>query len=134
MKTFLVIVVSFFLNAGFAQDKYNYLVKADSLANQRKFTEAIDNYSLALKQKPDNAIYYKRAMAYIGKKDNASAIQDLSTFIDSKPKEHLADAHFMRGMSLMNNCQGEKCGCPDLRKAKELGFKTDWSFLSMVCD
>ena len=134
MKRFLIIVVLFFLNAGFAQDGQHYLTKADSLLSQHKFKQAIENYSLALEQKPDNTIYHKRAMSYFGDKDYVNAIKDLSTFIESKPKDLLADAHFLRGMSLMNTCQGEKCGCPDLQKAKDLGFKTDWSFLAMVCN
>lgn len=134
MKTLLVILVALFVNAGFAQSSNTYIIKADSLANQRKFTEAIDNYSLALKQEPENAIYYKRGMGYMAAKNYVNAVKDFSTFIEGKPKEQLADAYFMRGMSLMNTCQGEKCGCPDLQKAKELGFKADWSFLAMVCD
>jgi len=67
------------------------------LHNQGKYSEAIDDFSSAIKIKPDALFFYRRGLTYGCISDRENAIKDYTAAIKNKPDYY--DAYLKRGLA-----------------------------------
>jgi tetratricopeptide (TPR) repeat protein len=104
------------IKPGYAEAYNDRGIAYASLGN---YKQTIEDLNKAIEIKPGLAeAYYNRGRAYIDLGNNSKAIEDLNSTIKAKPG--FAEAYYDRGFVYLN--QGDNIsGCPDARKACELG-------------
>jgi tetratricopeptide (TPR) repeat protein len=98
-----------------------------SVFASKKYEQAIGDLSEAIRLQPDFALaYYSRGSIHMARGQYQRAIQDLSESIRLRPD--FAEAYNNRGTAYLIQ-KNQYLGCPDLRKACELGTckGLDWA-------
>ncbi|MBM4273629.1 MAG: tetratricopeptide repeat protein [Deltaproteobacteria bacterium] len=109
-----------------AQDAKTLVNRGLELCNDGKFDQAIKEFDVALKLKPnDAAIITYRGVAKYAKGQNDAALQDFEQAIKLDPKH--GKAYYQRGMIYEKQENYEKA-IADIKQAKSLGYgvETDW--------
>ena len=82
------------------EEAESYKVKANELVKEKKFNDAIQNYTKAIELVPDNPIYYSnRSMAYLRVESFGYALEDASKAIELDEK--YTKAYYRRASSNM---------------------------------
>ncbi len=76
----------------------------------------------------DRNALMQRGLSYLGIPDYAKALEDFKKLSSLHPDD--AGAHFYLGVTKLSLGQFD---CEDFKKAKLLGFKTDWSKIAKFC-
>ncbi|MBM4293785.1 MAG: tetratricopeptide repeat protein [Deltaproteobacteria bacterium] len=109
-----------------AEDAKTIVNRGLELCNAGKFDQAIQEFDMALKLKPnDAAIITYRGVAKYAKGQNDAALQDFEQAIKLDPKH--GKAYYQRGMIYEKKENYEKA-VADIKQAKSLGYgvETDW--------
>ncbi len=96
-----------------------YYLRGIAKTQSGNYKGAVDDYSEAIKQ--DNKLtdaYFNRGLSYAYQNDFPNAIKDYTEVIARQP--NYAMAYYVRGVAYISLDQF-KDGCPDLKKAAELG-------------
>src|SRR5262245_1519754 len=96
-----------------------YLERGERLSDARQYDRAIDDYTAAIRLKPDYAeAYNDRAFAYYLKGDHEQAIADYTRAIELRP--NYPKAYNSRGVVYMSGGYGSAKSVPDFDRAIEL--------------
>lgn len=109
-------------------ESYNNL--AFLLSENQRMEEAIFYYSKALKYKPTQYLFQRRATCYTILKKYAEALQDYSATIRINPQ--LSEAFFNRGVCYFY-LQKNDSACVDWKKASAMGYEKANSLLGSYC-
>src|SRR4030095_12829308 len=102
-----------------SSDAEFYLKRGEDFSGVRQYDRAIDDYTTAIKLKPDYAeAYNDRAFTYYLKGDFERAIADYTRAIELRP--NYPKAHNSRGVVYMAGGYGSAKSVPDFDRAIEL--------------
>ncbi|MBW1726356.1 MAG: tetratricopeptide repeat protein [Deltaproteobacteria bacterium] len=127
MRKFCLCVFILVLSAiiGFAitacdKTKEAYIKQGVANVKLKKYNQAIEDFSRAIKLDPNNAeYYYKRGVTYGNLNQHQKAIEDFNEAIRLNPK--YAEAYSNRGFVYMMKLDDKKKACSDWKRACELG-------------
>ena len=119
----LILVLSTIIGSGMTacdKTKEAYIKQGVAHAKLKKYNQAIEAFSQAIKLDPNNAeYYYKRAVTYGNINQHQRAIEDFNEAIRLNPK--YAEAYSNRGFVYMVKLNNKEKGCSDWKRACELG-------------
>jgi tetratricopeptide (TPR) repeat protein len=100
--------------------KEAYIKQGVANVKLKKYNQAIEDFSQAIKLDPNNAeYYYKRGVTYGNLNQHQKAIEDFNEAIRLNPK--YAEAYSNRGFVYMVKLDDKKKACSDWKRACELG-------------
>ena len=111
-----------------------YVLRGVSYSQVNRSVEAIADFTQAITLQPDEHVnYHERGLSYYEQKDYASAIADFTMTIkyDNNATESSSMAFGNRGIAKLSLQQD---GCPDIKKAIDLGNKNMSKFYIEYCD
>ncbi|MDD5565499.1 MAG: tetratricopeptide repeat protein [Candidatus Omnitrophica bacterium] len=80
-----------------AQAAVAYLKRGSCYYNQKKYSEAVKDYTFSLRISPHPKAYYGRGVAYSALKNNGKALEDLQKALELDPRCADGDAHLSIG-------------------------------------
>ena len=114
------------------EDPEFFFKRAMNYINLQKFQEAIPDLDKTIKLNPTIwDAYYIRAQAKGRLKNYNAAIADIDKMIELQPNN--AEGYFMRGLTYSAYLQNSEKGCPDLKKALDLGDKRAAALIRDYC-
>jgi len=114
------------------EDPEFFFKRAMNYINLQKFQEAIPDLDKTIKLNPSVwDAYYIRAQAKGRLKDYNAAITDIDKMIQLQPNN--AEGYFMRGLTYAVYLQNSEKGCPDLKRALDLGDKRATDLIRNYC-
>jgi len=120
----LLFLISFLPSLALAQTSQEYLYRANDLAKQKKYTEAIADFTQSIKKDTNNTkAYLYRGNAYTNLKDsldNAKAIADFTQVLRTEPRD--GTVYFYRANAYAST-RDYADAIKDFTTSIELGYK-----------
>lgn len=137
MKNLLILFLLISSYISFAQENKSeidaLINKAELTIKEGNYVEGAEIYSKAITLSIDNPnLYLNRGVLYMSLKDIDKAISDFTKTIEIN-KELVSEAYFYRGVCKLIKDSEDMSSCVDFKKARELGFQTEWDTFVFLC-